>query len=128
MTPQRARNTILGLCLLVSMPAVAAEIITKEDLVKKVVRVEQLIRLTDNAIFLIDTSSSMNEKYRDTGKSRLEALVGEFKDRNTYLPDLGYNFGLYVYTPWKPIYGLTPFDRAGVAKALDALPALKVIE
>ncbi len=122
-TPQRARNTILCLCLLVSMPAVAAEIITKEDLVQKVIRVEQLIRLTDNAIFLIDTSSSMNEKYRDTGKSRLEALVAEFKDRNTYLPELGYNFGLYVYTPWKPIYGLTPFDRDGVAKALDALPS-----
>ncbi len=122
MRPNRTRNSLICLCMLVSMPSLAAEIITEEDLVQEVIRTEQLIRLTDNAIFLIDTSSSMNDEYQDTGKSRLEVMVGEFKKRNAYLPDLGYNFGLYVYTPWKPIYELRPYDTDGVAKALDALP------
>ena len=52
----------------------------------------------------------MNAKYLDTGKSRLEVLIDELKTRNAFLPDLGYNFGLYVYTPWKPIYELKPYD------------------
>lgn len=113
---------LLCLGLLVTMPALAAEIITEEDITQEVIKTEQLIRLADNAIFLFDTSSSMNEEYKDTGKSRLEIVTTELKRRNAYVPELGYNFGMYVYTPWNPIYELAPYDTEGVAKALDALP------
>jgi OOP family OmpA-OmpF porin len=108
--------------LLASLPASAAEIITAEDIEQEVIRTEQLVRLVDNAIFLLDTSSSMNDKYRDTGKSRLELVVSELTKRNAYTPELGYKFGFYVYTPWASIYEVETFNRKGVADALAALP------
>jgi len=117
------KSFLIGLGVLISMPAFAAEIITVEDIEEEVIVTEQLIRLTDNAIFLFDTSSSMNEKFQDTGKSRLEVVESEMKKRNSYLPDLGYNFGLYIYTPWQPIFEMAPYDRKGVENALDKLPA-----
>ena len=118
---QSNRISLICLCMLVSIPALAAEIITKEDITQKIIRIDQLFRLTDNAIFLLDTSSSMNEKYRDTGKSRLDVLINEFKARNALVPELGYNFGVFVYTPWTPIYEVKPYDTDGIAKALDAV-------
>ncbi len=121
MRNQSKRISVICLCMLVSIPALAAEIITKEDITLNVIRIDQLFRLTDNAIFLLDTSSSMNEKYRDTGKSRLNVLINELKARNALIPELGYNFGVFVYTPWKPIYEVQPYDTDGVAKALDAV-------
>jgi OOP family OmpA-OmpF porin len=122
MRTEHTLNSVICLCLLVSLPALGAEIITEEDIKQEVIRIEQLVRLTDNAIFLFDTSSSMNEKFRDTGKSKLNLMISELKSRNSYMPDLGYNFGMYIYTPWKPIYELKPYDTDGVATALDMLP------
>jgi len=115
-------KTLVALIAFAAMPAVAAEIITAEDIKQQVIKIDQLVRLTDNAIFMFDTSSSMDEKYKDTGKSRLELVVSELKKRNEYMPELGYNFGLYIYTPWKPIYEMKTYDTAGVAAALDMLP------
>lgn len=37
-------------------------------------------------------------------------------------PDLGYNFGLYLYTPWKAIYPVQKYDRDKFARALETLP------
>ena len=104
------------------MPALAAEIITEEDLVLEVIAIDQLVRLADNAIFLFDTSSSMNDDFQDSGKSRLEVVTAEFKKRNALVPELGYNFGIYVYTPWTPVLEMQPYDTEDVAKALDTLP------
>ena len=45
-------------------------------------------------------------------------------ERNTYLPDLGYNFGLYEYAPkFKEVYGVQPYDRQKFGYALDQLPS-----
>lgn len=44
--------------MLVSTPAISAEIITEEDLVQEVIRTEQLIRIADNALFLFDTRAT----------------------------------------------------------------------
>jgi OOP family OmpA-OmpF porin len=124
MKSAQALSTIIFLCMFISMPALAAEIITAQDITEEVIVAEQLVRLTDNAILMLDTSGSMNEEYKDTQRSRLAILTGELKRRNAYVPELGYNFGLFIYTPWKPIYEVQPYETEGVAKALDMLPGL----
>lgn len=120
---EKIRTASIGLLATVLMaPAAAVEIILEEDFKTGVVKENQLVRIADNAIFLIDTSSSMNEEFRDTGMSKLEVALQEFKERNRIFPEMGHRFGLYEYTPWKEIYHLQTYDREKVAKALEALP------
>lgn len=106
----------------VAAPTSALEIITEEDMIQGIVLEEQLVRVADNAIFLMDTSSSMNGEYRDTGKSKLETALDEFKRRAGFFPDLGHTFGIYDYTPWSEVYALQFFNRDKVVAALDTLP------
>ena len=110
---------VLG-CL-VAMPLLAVEIITKEDLVNNVVKKELLVRVADNAIFLLDTSSSMNDKFGDTDKTLLEVETAVLKDRNSYFPDLGHKVGIYTFTEWQENYPVQPYNRAKVATALDGV-------
>jgi OOP family OmpA-OmpF porin len=116
----------LGLLALVAgltaPPISALEIITKEDFDEAIIREDQLVRVADNAIFLIDTSSSMNEEFRDTGESKLAIATRVFKDRNAYFPEIGHRFGLYEYTPWRVIYPMQTYDREKVAETLEMLP------
>jgi len=108
-----APHTIASACIaiLLSFPAFAVDVEVKEE----------LIRVADNAIFLVDTSSSMNEKFRDTGKSKRELVESEFIKRNETFPDIGHNFGIYTYTKWKEFYPLQPYNRAKVADALEQI-------
>jgi OOP family OmpA-OmpF porin len=122
MRPTSPRIIVVILSMLVSMPALAAEIITAEDIVEKVIPIEMLVPMTDNAIFMLDTSSSMGDEYKDTGKSRLELVMDQLEKRNAYIPELGYKFGFYVYTPWKPILEMQTYNREAVANALKAVP------
>jgi OOP family OmpA-OmpF porin len=39
------------------------------------------------------------------------------------LPNLGYNAGLYLFTPYKEVYPMGPLDKAKFAQAIDSLPA-----
>jgi len=103
--------------------ASAAEIITEEDMIQNIITEEQLIKLADNFIVLFDASSSMDKPYKETGKSRYDVAKKILKERNDLLPELGYNAGVYLYTPWKEIYPVQPYDTAKVASAIDSLPA-----
>jgi hypothetical protein len=58
---------------------------------------------------LFDTSASMNKRYKDTGVSRVQMLTDFLEKRIQNFPALDINFGLYVYTPWNPIYPVQPF-------------------
>ena len=110
--------------LLISGPVQAAEVITVEDLKQNIVTEEHLVRTADNAIFLFDGSSSMGDMYKDTDTSKISILKKFLQERNTYLPDLGYNFGLYEYAPkFKEVYGVQPYDRQKFGYALDQLPS-----
>ncbi len=117
------RNRILMGVLggLVALPALAVEIITKEDLVNHVVKKEQLVRVADNAIFLLDTSSSMNDKFGDTDKTLIQVETAVLKDRNSYFPDLGHKVGIYTFTGWKEHYAVQPYNRDKIAAALDTV-------
>jgi OOP family OmpA-OmpF porin len=100
----------------------AVEIITEDDIIKGIIVTEHLIKTADNAIILFDSSDSMSKKFLDTGKSRYEIAKEALLKRNAYFPDLGYNFGLYLYSPWKAVYPVQPYNRDGLAAALNSLP------
>jgi outer membrane protein OmpA-like peptidoglycan-associated protein len=117
----RSVSLLAALGCFLAAPVTALEVLTEEDFIQGTVVEDQLVRLADNAIFLIDTSSSMNDEYLDTGKSKLEVAIAEFKRRNSYFPAIGHKFGIYEYTPWKVIYPLQTFDRDKVAEALEGV-------
>jgi outer membrane protein OmpA-like peptidoglycan-associated protein len=118
---------ILRLMLLVGLFGLAAnvwamEIITEDDIREGVIVNLDLIKRADNAVILFDSSSSMNKPYKDTGMTRYDIAKKMLIERNQYFPDLGYNFGLYLYTPWKAVYPVQKYDKAKFAQALKTLP------
>jgi OOP family OmpA-OmpF porin len=100
---------------------IAAEVLL-EDVVEKNIRVEEVFeKVTDNIVVLFDASGSMAQPYKDTGMAKVEIAKKLLKDRGA-LPDLGYNAGLYTFTPWETYYEMQPYDEAKVAAAIDQLP------
>jgi OOP family OmpA-OmpF porin len=114
----------LGMMLLGFMvrEASALEIITEEDVQQAIVTNVNLVKAADNAIILFDSSSSMAKPLEGTSKPRLETLKELLLARLAWLPDLGYNFGLYLFTPWTEIYPIQPFDREKLRQAIQQLP------
>ena len=98
------------------------EVLTKEDFVHEIVVREDLVKTADNAIILFDSSSSMAKPFLETGLSRYEVAKKTLIERNEYFPDIGHNIGLYLYTPWAPLYPVQPYNREKVRAALDQLP------
>ena len=110
--------------LLISGPVMAAEVLTIEDFKQKIVTEENLVRTADNAIIMFDGSSSMGDMFKDTNTSKIRILKEALQTRNSYLPNLGYNFGLYEYAPkFKEVYAVQPYDRQRFADAINQLPS-----
>lgn len=103
--------------------AFAAGPVVEKEKVTGVVITKEIIRTADNFIVMFDSSSSMKEPYQSTGLTTLDAAKKLLKDRNEILPDLGYNGGLYLYTPFKPVIEMQPYDRKSFAQAIDRLPS-----
>jgi OOP family OmpA-OmpF porin len=113
---------VLGLILPGLLPA--AEIITEDDMVKKVVVEEQFIQLADNFIVLFDASNSMKRQYKKgSPESRYEIAKAILKEKVAALPKLGYNAGLYLYTPYTELEPMGSLDRMGWGQAVDSMPA-----
>jgi OOP family OmpA-OmpF porin len=105
-----------------SLPA--AEIITETDIVQKVVQKEDFIKTADNFIILFDSSSSMKEFVnKGTKETKYDVVKKILGERQRMLPDLGYNAGLYLYTPFQEVYPMGPYDPAKFLAAIDNLPA-----
>ena len=100
----------------------AAEIVTKREIVNNILRTEHLVKVADNGIFFLDTSSSTNKVYPASGKTIAETMKMELNDRNTWFPDLGHKIGIYTYTGWEENYPVALYDRDRVGAALSALP------
>jgi OOP family OmpA-OmpF porin len=112
----------LGVALgLLAQPLFAIEVLTKEDFVNNVVKKEQLVKVADNAIFLLDTSSSMNDKFADTDDPKIKVMKRELQSRNAWFPDIGHQVGIYTYTNWQDNYPIQPYNREKVAAALDGV-------
>ena len=114
---------VLMFLSVVSTHVMAAEAVVEKEEVPDVIITEEIIKTADNFIVLFDSSSSMKEPFQDTGLTTLDAAKKLLKDRNEILPDLGYNAGLYLFTPFKPIYMMQKYDRDKFAAAIDQLPA-----
>ena len=103
----------------------AAEVLL-QDVIEKNIRVEEVFEKTsDNFVVLFDASGSMGETYKDTGMSKLDIAKKVLGEREQELPDLGYNSGLYLFTPWKPYYEMAPLDKAKMDAAIQQLPTVK---
>lgn len=102
----------------------AAEIITEKDIVEKVVQKEDFIKTADNFLILFDSSSSMKEFVnKGTKETKYDVVKKILAERQKVLPDLGYNAGLYLYTPFQEVYPMGPYDAAKFSMAIDSLPA-----
>ncbi len=102
----------------------AAEIITEKDIVEKVVQKEDFVKTADNFIILFDASSSMKEFVnKGTKLTKYDVVKQVLTERQKALPDLGYNAGLYLYTPFQEVYPMGPYDAAKFAAAIDSLPS-----
>ena len=107
----------------------AFTIVTKDMLESQTVTETDLIPTVDNFIVLFDTSSTTNQMVAGTDISKIKAAKALLAERNAWLPDLGYNAGLYIYThaetltgTFKEVYGMKPYDRAAFGAAIDSLP------
>ena len=101
----------------------AGEIIYKNDIVDKVVPKEVLVKTADNVVVMVDTSESMAAINKTHKKSYYELEKEALKTGFERLPDLGYNVGIYRFTPWEAIYPMQKFDAATAEDALNKLPA-----
>jgi OOP family OmpA-OmpF porin len=79
------------------------------------------VRVADNAILFLDTSSSTNDIYADTGKPIVQVMKTELKSRVPGFPDIGHQIGIYTYTDWQENLGMQPFNRERVAAAVDSI-------
>lgn len=112
---------VLGMILPGMLPA--AEILTEEDFVKKVVVDENFIKTADNFLVLFDASNSMKRQYKkNLPESRYEIAKKIVKEKVAQLPDLGYNAGLYLYTPYTELQPMGPLDKSAWAAAVDSMP------
>ena len=107
-----------ALSLLIVSNAVAVEYVEETETVEYVALEEDVVKTADNAIILLDASESMAKKYRFTTLTRYDMAKQELMARNTRLPNLGYNIGLYLYNKWTPLYPVQPFDRVKMADAI----------
>lgn len=105
--------------------SVAFELITQDVIEKKVITEVDLVKTADNFIVFFDGSGSTNKKVPGTDMSQIAAAKMLLKERNQWLPDLGYNCGLYLMsgvTSLKTIQDIQPYKRDTFAAAIDQLP------
>lgn len=112
----------------------ALEKVTKTDLIEKVLKVENLVRVADNVIILFDSSGSMAKPFGDSGMTKIQAAKKIIQQRVDVLPgdfpDL--KVGLYTYSPptktapqgkgYDVFYALKPFNKAEFQAAAAKLP------
>jgi OOP family OmpA-OmpF porin len=118
---------ILGLIIpgLIATNVLAAEVIVQEVAVERVRVVEEVVKVADNFIVLFDASGSMQDQYKFTGQKKIDLAKQIYESRTAQLPDLDWNAGLYLYTPWKSFYEMQPFNKDAFVEALDQLAAHK---
>jgi len=118
---------ILGLILpgLIVTNVLAVEVIVEEVEVQRVRVVQEVVKTADNFIVLFDASGSMQETYGKTGKKKIDLAMQMFTDRAARAPELDWNAGLYVYTPWKSFYEMQPINKQAFGTAINKMAAYK---
>ena len=118
---------ILGLIIpgLIGTNVFAQTPIVKKVPVQRVRMIKEVVKTADNFIVLFDASGSMQDKYKNTGMKKIDLAEAMFKGRATQAPDLDWNAGLYLYTPWRNFYEVQPFNKAQYGQAIDEMAAYK---
>jgi len=118
---------IIGLIIpgLIATNVLAQKAVVKTVAVKRVRVVEEVVKVADNFIVLFDASGSMQDQYGYTGQKKIELAKQIYEARTARLPDLDWNAGLYLYTPWKSFFEMQPFNKEAYVDALDQLAAYK---
>jgi len=116
---------IIGLIMpgLVVTNVLAQTPIIKQVEVQRVRMVQEVVKTADNFIVLFDASGSMQDQYGKTGMKKIDIAESMFKERAARVPELDWNAGLYVYTPWKSFYEMQPFNKMAFAEAIDKMKA-----
>ena len=130
---RRSKITLVGLAMIIGliMPALivtnvlAVEVVVEQVPVQRVRVVEEVVKTADNFIVLFDASGSMQDLYKDTNMKKIDLAEAMFKGRAGQVPELDWNAGLYLYTPWKSFYEMQPFDKAKYGAAIGELASYK---
>lgn len=102
----------------------AAEPIVEQEIVTKEITEDVVVKTVDNFIVLYDASASMAQPYtfKDQKTTKGELTKKILSERNQTLPNLDWNSGLYLYTPWRESFPMQRYDKAGLAKVIQGLP------
>ena len=130
---KRSKTKVLWLAMIVGVimlgfvvtDVLAQKPIIKQVPVQRVRMVKEVVKTADNFIVLFDASGSMQDQYGKTGMKKIDLAMKMFKDRVARAPELDWNAGLYVYTPWKGFYEMQPFNKMAFAEAIDKMEAYK---
>jgi len=79
------------------------------------------VKEADNFVILFDTSNTMNEVDPATGKKKVTMAKEALLEMNREIPDLGFNAGLYTFTPWEAFVEVGPYDRRQFEQAIQEL-------
>ena len=101
----------------------AGEIIYRNDISDKVVPQEVVVKTGENVIVMVDSSASMAAENKTFHKSYYELEKQALNAGFERMPDIGYNYGIYKFTPWEVLSPMQKFDAATAANALNKLPA-----
>lgn len=82
---------------------------------------ENPFKQTENFIILFDTSGSMGQTYKNTGKTKALLAKEILREMNNSITG-NYKAALYTFTPFEEYYGLREYDRELFAKAIGRLP------
>jgi OOP family OmpA-OmpF porin len=103
--------------------ALSLEPVVKEEVVEKVRTKKDIVPIVDNVIILFDSSSSMSEKYKDTGMRKIQLEKKILLERAGKTPDNDLNLGLYTFAgKLKTFYKMQPYNKELYINAIDQLP------
>jgi OOP family OmpA-OmpF porin len=108
----------------------AAELIVKKEKVTTKTTEVVLVKTADNFIIMYDSSSSMADKYADTGMIKIDTELEILHEKNQTLPNLKWQAGIFTHTPgtgatksFATYLPMQTYNKAKFAAAIKALPA-----
>ena len=130
---RRSNIKLVGIAIIIALVipglvvtnVLAQKPIVKQVPVQRVRMIKEVVKTADNFIVLFDASGSMQDIFKDADMKKIDLAEVMFKGRAAQVPELDWNAGLYLYTPWKTFYEMQPFDKAKYGQAIDEMAAYK---
>ena len=97
-------STVVGMILVgvLATHALAAEVITKTEKITWYDVEIEAVKTAENFLVLFNTAKTMGRPYKNTGMRHIDVAKEILRERNTLLPNLSYNAGLYTCPPTSP--------------------------